>query len=225
MEPKFCIFKDVNSLEIGLHIERLPEDSVPAQRFESVVIPGRDGALTVTDGTFETFTQQVEFVVWDASYLEQVRSVFRGSGWLTLSTAPDRRRRVFVGNQIDFSPLISRLRRFPVEFTCQPFAYERYPQSYDNPKVLYNLGNLPALPTVEIAGTGDVTLSVNGNPFTLLGLTGGAILDTENLLARDGTRLIYTQGDFDSLKLQIGQNTLSWTDGIQVRVTPNWRWL
>ena len=54
-------------------MEFLPERISPKRRDESIVISGRHGTLTATDGTFETYILQVEFVLKDISKMDKTR--------------------------------------------------------------------------------------------------------------------------------------------------------
>ena len=59
----YCAFKDINSLDLGLYIERFPEKISPSRRDQTIEISGRHGNLTVTDGSFGTYILQAEFIV------------------------------------------------------------------------------------------------------------------------------------------------------------------
>ena len=110
-------------------MELFPERISPKRRDESIIISGRHGALTTTDGTFESYILQVEFILKDISKTDKICSHFKGEGDLIFSDNLNRRYKARVNNQIEFSRVIRSLKRFAVEFEVQPFMYEAVPST------------------------------------------------------------------------------------------------
>lgn len=218
----YCIFKGVNSNDLDLFMESVPPKVRPQLRVEQKTIPGRDGVLTVSDGAYDNFVRQAEFIVFDFSRIDEITEYFSGSGWLTFDDEPEKRYRASVINQIPFSQIIRCANRIPVEFDCYPYAFESSPQTAENPHILYNLGNVESKPTIEIYGNGDCILEVNGKLFEVRGVKESATIDCENLLAYSGSSLLITKGEFPAFK--IGENSLDWTADRLV-VKPSWRWI
>nr|DAY94126.1 MAG TPA: distal tail protein [Caudoviricetes sp.] len=222
----YCIYNNVDSRGLGLQIERLPPRVRAKPRYDTVTIPGRSGNLTVTDGTYDTFTRSVDFVVHDLSRVIEICAAYTGTGWLTFGDEPDKRYKARAYAELRPEWLTPKWRRLSVSFECQPFAYELYPQSVSltNTIVLHNIGTFPAQPIMNInrSGTGNVVLTVNGAAFTIYNVPGTAVIDCENLLAYAGTSALITAGEYP--KLQLGGNTLSISGGT-AEIQPNWRWL
>ena len=120
----YCIFKDINSRELGLYMERCPEKISPKRRDETFTVPGRHGNLTTTDGAFDSYIRSAEFIVNNEKRIDEICAHFKGSGWLIFSNEPDRKYKARVANQIEFSHIIRCLKRFIVEFEVQPFGYD-----------------------------------------------------------------------------------------------------
>lgn len=223
--PHYCIFKGINSLDIDLMMEQCPPKGHPAPRYTNVVVPGRNGTLTQADGTYDVFTREAEFLVFDPQRWNEIMSMFSGSGDLTFDDEPDKRYSARVKDGFSFSQEAILTNRFTVPFECQPFARELNPQKtvLTAPGILYNIGTYTALPTIKIYGTGNVTLTVNGKDFTVQGVTASTVVDCENLVAYEGQTLLVTAGEFPVL--QLGKNTISFSGASKIEVTPNWRWL
>ena len=71
----YCIFKDIDSRELGLFMERCPEKISPKRRDETFTIPGRHGNLTTTDGAFETYIRSAEFISKDEKKIKNTKII------------------------------------------------------------------------------------------------------------------------------------------------------
>ena len=224
----YCVFKDINSLDLGLYMERCPEKISPARRDQTIEISGRHGNLTVTDGSFGTYILQAEFIVKDISRIDDICAHFKGSGWLIFDTEPTRRYKARVANQIEFTHIIRELKQIAIEFEVQPFSYEVNPQTIVRtaPFSVFNMGNFESEPIITIFGNGNITLYVNNKSIVLNDISSGITLDSELMNAYyEGTSLNNKMiGDFP--KFDVGKNIINWTGNVtKVEIKPNWRWL
>lgn len=221
----YLIFHGINSMDLGLRMSGALQKSSPLLRYDSVTIPGRSGTLTTSDGTYDTYVSQAEFSVETLDRIDQICSVFKGSGWLVSDREPDRKCKATVKNQIDFPRFIKQYHKFTVQFECQPFSYELNPQKAEltAPGTLYNQGTFESQPTITVYGNGNITVTINGNPFTIQGVSGAATVDCENLLAYSGSTLLITSGEFPVLTA--GKNTIDFTGTSKIVIQPNWRWI
>lgn len=224
----YVIFNGVDSRELNLHIEMLPPKVSPQQRYTTTAVSGRHGVLTETDGTFEPYTQSVEFTALDLSKLDKICSVFKGISWLTLSNELHRKYKARVANAIEFSQIIRLWRRFIVQFEVQPFGYETQPQNFiaTNNSKIFNYGTYESEPKIIVYGAGDITLNINGAGIILKGVTDKIIIDSEMQNAYNGSVLMNQNmnGEFPIFK--VGENTISWTgNASKVAIEPNWRWV
>ena len=224
----YCIFKDIDSRELGLFLERCPEKISPKRRDETFTVPGRHGMLTPTDGAFDSYIRSAEFIVKDEKRLDEICAHFKGSGWLIFSNEPDRKYKARVANQIEFSHVIRHFKRFVVEFEVQPFGYDIFEQTITKtaPFKLFNIGTFESEPIITIFGNGNITLYVNNKSIYLKEITDKIIIDSEMKNAyNNSVSLNYKMsGDFPVLSL--GENNISWVGNItKLEIQPNWRWL
>lgn len=224
----YCIFKDIDSRELGLFMERCPEKISPQRRDETFTVPGRHGNLTTTDGAFDSYIRSAEFIVKDGKRIDEICSHFKGSGWLIFSNEPDRKFKARVANQIEFSHVIRHFKRFVVEFEVQPFGYDIFEQMITKtaPFKLFNIGTFESEPIITIFGNGNITLYVNNKSIYLKEITDKIIIDSEMKNAyNNSVSLNYKMsGDFPVLSL--GENNISWVGNItKLEIQPNWRWL
>lgn len=224
----YCIFKDIDSRELGLFMERCPEKISPKRRDDTFTVPGRHGNLTTTDGAFDTYIRSAEFIVKDEKRLDEICAHFKGSGWLIFSNEPDRKFKARVANQIEFSHVIRHFKRFVVEFEVQPFGYDVFEQTITKtaPFSLFNIGTFEAEPIITIFGNGNITLYVNSQKIFLKEITDKIIIDSEMKNAyNNSVSLNYKMnGDFPTLSL--GENNISWIGNVtKLEIQPNWRFL
>ena len=224
----YCIFKDIDSRELGLFMERCPEKISPKRRDETFTVPGRHGNLTTTDGAFDSYIRSAEFIVKDEKRIDEICAHFKGSGWLIFSNEPDRKYKARVANQIEFSHVIRHFKRFVVEFEVQPFGYDVFEQTITKtaPFSLFNIGTFESEPIITLFGNGNITLYVNNKSIYLKEITDKIIIDSEMKNAyHNSVSLNYKMsGDFPILS--VGENNISWIgDVIKLETQPNWRFL
>ena len=224
----YCIFKDINSRELGLYMERCPEKISPKRRDETFTVPGRHGNLTTTGSAFETYIRSAEFIVMNINRIDEICAHFKGSGWLIFSSEPERKYKARVSNQIEFSYIIQHLKRFSVEFEVQPFGYDIFEQKLVKtaPFSLFNIGTFESEPIITIFGTGNIILYVNNQNISLKEITEEITLDSEAMNAYYGTTSLNNKMSGEFPKFDVGENRINWTGNVtKVEVKPNWRWL
>lgn len=224
----YCIFKDIDSRELGLFMERCPEKISPKRRDETFTIPGRHGNLTTTDGAFETYIRSAEFISKDEKRADEICAHFKGSGWLIFSNEPDRKYKARVANQIEFSHVIRRFKRFAVEFEVQPFGYDVFARTLVKtaPFSLFNVGTFESEPIITIFGTGNITLYVNNQSISLKEITDKIVIDSEMQNAYSGATSLNHKmsGDFPVLILE--KNYITWIGNVtKLEIQPNWRYI
>lgn len=225
MEP-FLIFKGINTLDLGIEMKEAISKSPAPPRYENITIPGRSGTLTVWDGkAYDVVSAIADFTVKDLSRVDDICSLFSGSGDLISSAEFDKRYIARVKTPSNFSRIIRQWHSFSVEFELQPFAYESNPQTatFTEAGTIYNTGTYEAQPTIKVYGSGNATVTVNGKSFTVQGISASAIIDCENMMAYEGQTLLVTAGEFPVFP--IGKNTISFSGATKVEITPNLRWL
>lgn len=211
-----------------------PDFPAPEPRYTDTQVPGRDGALTEFDGTYSDIAVDVEMNYitnpqnWHAAWREVKRYLLKG-GIRELRFSDDisfyyKCKKIVLGtNEREFRHTAA----FTATFTLAPYEYltdgkERYPYQV----CAFNRYEL-CKPIYFITGEGMCTLTVNGNEMTA-NVGQNLTIDTDLQLAyrTDGTlQNTEVTGNFDELYLLPGENTISVTDGFDLKIQPNWRCL
>lgn len=225
-------FRGEDCTEYGVIPERRPSVPAPEIRVTETEIPGMDGTLIENDGTYAPITIPVEFNFlgpqdeWMETYRKAKRWL-SGSGWLILSDDPDYWYKVYYCNISDTERTTRRLGRFTAEFVCYPYTFLADGQNQydisgakDNPYMISH-------PTYIITGTGECTLTVNGNTMTA-NVNQGITIDTDRMIAYNSSMVNQSSlvsGNYEDLYLIEGENNISITTGFTLKIIPNWRTL
>ena len=211
-----------------------PDFPAPEPRYTDTQVPGRDGTLTEFDGTYSDIAVDVQMNYitnpqnWHAAWREVKRYLLKG-GIRELRFSDDlsfyyKCKKVVLGtNEREFRHTAA----FTATFTLAPYEYltdgkERYPYQV----CAFNRYEL-CKPIYFITGEGMCTLTVNGNEMTA-NVGQNLTIDTDLQLAyrSDGTlQNTEVTGNFDELYLLPGENSISVTDGFDLKIQPNWRCL
>ena len=116
---------------------------------------------------------------------------------------------------------------FSLEFDCKPQRFLKsgeFPIKIQSGQSLHNAWQ-PALPLIQITGTGDGQLVVGKSAVNITGMTESITLDSEAQNAYDGTtnknNSISISGGFPVL--EHGESLISYSGGITaVNITPRW---
>lgn len=211
---------------------RRPSVPAPELRVTETEIPGMDGVLVETDNTYMPITIPVEFnfLVPPNKWMDAYRKAKRwltGSGTLILGDDQDYFYKVLYCNITDTERTSRRLGNFTAEFTCFPYAFLAAGQKqYDIAEVEYN-PYMISHPTYIVTGSGQFTLTVNGN--TMVGTANPTLtIDTDRMVSYNQEMVNQSNlmtGDYDGLYLLEGENSISITSGFTAKVIPNWRTL
>lgn len=94
---------------------------------------------------------------------------------------------------------------------------------------LTNRGNVMSRPTVTVYGSGNVELAINAVTVLSFSIEGGSItIDAEEMNAYHGDELMnrHVTGDYADLRLNVGENVLSWNGDVTgIKVEDFSRWL
>lgn len=124
----------VKCTEYGMHALGLPNIIMPKERYESVKIPGRSGALTVLQGenVYDniqlTCTCVVDdpFYIAENEYIDRISKICRwlkGAGKVKFANRTNGYYVARIANQISFDKVLrgNPHRTFQVIFDCQPY--------------------------------------------------------------------------------------------------------
>lgn len=234
----YIIINGVNSRSIkGLLISELPPISKPAIRVQQEEIDGRDGDI-ITPLGYAAYDKVVTIGLTYEYDIDDIIEFFNTSGKIVFSNEPDKYYFYAIYNQIDFEKLI-RFKTAEVTFHIQPFKYsdteneQTFNLSGTSSEVqIRNNGNIYSRPTLTITGSEDINFFLNGSQLLTinLGLTTRTIIincSEMNAYNDNGqflNRLV--SGDYDNIKLKVGNNVLSFTGTVnQVVISDYSRWI
>lgn len=231
----YFIFSGQNSRDYKIGIEQCPVYPVAQRVVEKTTIPGRSGEVVFDSGAFSNVTQTYEIyfnakfqgMSMAAGYLAQWLHSGLGYQRLEDSYRPDSYRMAMFTGPIDIDNWMNLYGRCTIEFDCKPQRFLKsgeFPIKIQSGQSLYNAWQ-PALPLIQITGTGDGQLVVGKSTVNITGMTGNLMLDSEVQNAYDGTtnknNSISISGGFPVL--EHGESLISYSGGITaVNITPRW---
>ena len=231
----YIILNGVSSQTIsGLLIQNLPPISKPKQRVEVEEIDGRDGDIITYLG-YGAYDKEFKIGLYGSYDVDEIIEYFNSEGTVIFSNEEDKYYNYQIIEQIDFDKLL-RFKEATVKMHIQPFKYS----AEDNQKVfntsgttsisIRNSGNIYSRPVITITGTGTINLSLNGNQLFVInmGSYNSITIDTNNMNAYNGSTLLNRNiiGSYDNFKLNIGNNTISWSGTItQIEINNYSRWI
>jgi phage-related protein len=231
------IWKGVSSDEMGVVVTKLPPVVIAGRRDEAVIVPCRSGALHIQDGAWDEIMLSVEcYLPYEqggaVATLNEIAAWLTGLNWLTVSNRPGLRFRARLIDAVTLTPLMEGFddRVFTLNFWCDPFAYEAAPTVLTKtaPFQLTNPGTVFAEPVIELAATGDVTLTIGGKTISIDNAPGSVVIDVPAGLVYSGEVNLSVSASTDDWPLTIptGTSAVSWTGSVTaLTIRPNWRWL
>lgn len=230
----YIILNGVNSNTItGLLISTLPSISKPKIRTQTEEIDGRDGDI-VTKLGYSAYDKEIEIGLYGNYDTDEVIEYFNSEGTIVFSNEADKYYNYQILEQIDFKKLI-RFKTAKVKLHVQPFKYplQEQPITISGETTVTNEGNIYARPTLNISGSGNVEVILNGQEIFAIDLGEDATnitIDTTKMEAYnpDTTALMNRQvtGDYNLFKIGTGNNTVSITGNVtSATISKYTRWL
>ncbi len=231
----YFIFNGKSSSEFKIGIEQCRSYPSAARSVERQTIPGRAGELLRDTGTYANviqpyeiyFNGKVDGMTAAASKIVQWLMSSRGYCRLEDSYEPDCYRMASYAGPFDAANWMNLYGRATIEFDCMP---QRWLKSGETPVSITSGQTLqndwqPALPLIQLTGTGDGELTVGGSTITIAGVEGGLTIDSDTQNAYDGTTnknsIITVSGGFPVLAF--GETIVAFSGGITaVQITPRW---
>lgn len=205
----------------------------PEERVEHITIPGRAGELTQVEGEyiFNSYIQTVNLEVLGAAYVPAAEVWLAGAGEVTFDTQATLKQKARIINAVTFEKVSRNLDiwKAEVQFYCEPFKNltdEEDIEVTESGETLTNPGTLPALPEIQIEGSGAVSVSINGVTLIIPDLTSGWTADCANKwICQNGVPQFGAwQGSFP--EIPVGESTLLYTGSVTaITITPHWRYL
>ena len=218
----------------GLLIQELPPITLPKMRTQIATVDGRAGDI-VTPLGYEAYDKKVKIGLYGAYDVDQVIAFFAQSGTVTFSNELTKYYRFQMIAQVDFNRLL-RFRTADVTLHVQPYKFSTteaartIEDNVGHSATVYNLGNTGSRPTLTVAGSGNIGISINGVQVLqiALGTEDSITINADEMNAYNGgtlkNRLV--TGDYSKVSFLPGANTLSWTGTVaSVTVSNASRWI
>lgn len=225
-------FNNIKNRDLDVEVVQRPNIPAAVRRVEYVTIAGRDGVLTVDDETYEPrlITVPMNFITKRGyDFMNKTRAItnwLTGSGILRCSDDPDGFYKVYDASVSD--SIERQLRRagfFSAAFNCDPYFYfdgGQIPISLEEAKLNpYNKCH----PVYYITGSGNCTLTVNGNSITP-NVHGNLVIDTDLMLMYKANGTLQNTNvrcKYKDFRLQNGMNEIAITNGFDLKIKTNWR--
>lgn len=240
----YFIFNGHKSTEFGMKISGGSTFNAPQRRVETYVIPGRNGTLTIDNGSFENISVQYNAsIVKDfAKNLQAVRQFFLSSlGYFRLEDSYHpttfRMARFSGGITLDSLTQLNKAGTFKLVFDCKPqrflksgeIALPEITSSAPNRSV-YNPTRFDASPIISINCTDENGCEVQiGNGYITMYSAGNVTIDTETMIAVDESGALFSDIEYtipnneDFLLCGGGITAVSLNSGTAtVSIIPRW---
>lgn len=231
----YFYYNGARSIDKGLTVEQCPSFVTGQRSVEKITVPGRSGELVIDTGAYGNYTQPYEIWFKDKrrgttrAARDIAQWLLSGTGYLRLEDTYDPevfRLAMFTG-PLDVENWMLMAGRATLQFDCQPQRWLKdgqNPISVESGQRLLNAWQ-PALPLIQVTGTGEGSLTVGGSTFTISDMPGGITLDSETQDAFFGTQNlnnnVQVNGGYPVL--QAGETAVSFSGGITaVKITPRW---
>lgn len=221
------LFDGVSIKSIGLSLTERPEIPTAEQQVEYIEVEGRNGSL-VRKMHFKDVSQTFTFAFLDKNNVRkkvrELRAWLSDKERLSFSDDPGIFRIIkHVKVESTINDIIS-YGRVTLDITFDPFEYMgTNPITLSAPGNINNPGTYFSKPKITIYGTGNLSITINGQQINLKSVDGHITLDCELQEAhKNGSSLNdRMEGKFPTFN--VGQNTISWTGSAdRVVIEPRW---
>ena len=236
----YFMFKNRRSIDYGLIVKNKSTYNGAQRDVTFASIPGRDGDLLIDNGRYKNTLVTYELSVinkltpWDFDELAQILRnwLLPDTGYYQLWDTYDKRhfRYAAYNGSADIEQELNDLGSVVLEFNCKPYRYSVDGQNtviMGSAGTLYNGESSPSKPYIKVVGSGDITLTINGDSYILSDVSSYIELDSEMMNAYKGTTLLNDNMSSASFPvLKPGMNTIAWTGTVtQLEIVPRWRCL
>lgn len=113
----------IDSRELSIHIEHLPDIQRAPERVEYIVVPGRSGTLTKTEGenVYDSYTKSFDIVALDKEKIPSIHRLLRGNGKIIFSNELQFRYTVSITDGWSFNRFFRQWHRATLSMETQPF--------------------------------------------------------------------------------------------------------
>ena len=130
----------------------------------------------------------------DLAALPLLRGWLSGSGDVVFGLEPEYKMQASVDSGLSFSRMRPSLDGYelPVTLHCQPYRYRAQDDTIEltHGGTIVNTGDAEELPRITVYGSGDGTLTVNGQSLQLSGISGSCVIDCDAHVIRDANGIM-----------------------------------
>ena len=223
-------FNNISSEDLGLMVTKSVIPPASATQFETVSIPNRESPIFKEKVQRKEITITIQTTIVEENKVREIYKTLQGKGILVLSTEPDKYYNVTVQELVP-EHIALYMGTLPISFICDPFAYSVNDSlvAYGTTADIENNGTYYSEPLIKIFGTGDLTLTLNGETWNLTGVDGYIVIDSQRkLVYKDNTIMLSKISRADGRIVfpcfNTGVNRIS-TTGTKLEVKKNERWL
>lgn len=237
-------FKGIKSTDMGIRLRQMPTRFLPGRNTSRKNVAGRNGSVSYGASSDNDIQVRQECDALDETKFKELWYWLSGTGSLRFSDEPDLAYDASIEKEFVRAPIMPRGtgQRFTVIWICNPHR-RQVPEAdpiviTESGTELLNPGTAPALPRIEIVGSGDFSLNIGMQTLFFTDVDGGIIVDSElgDALTADGALLANDCIDGDLFQIQPGLNTVSWLLGgadedldatgriEKITITPRWRY-
>lgn len=234
------IYNNKSNKELGISVVKRNNIPCPSLKLLETNNVFEDSIKSRNFNTFEpvVFNLEINFITKEEDFTKKTREIKRwllGSGDKKLKFSDDleyyyKVLKIEIG---EIERVSKRKGLLSIQFTCDPYSFVVNGLN----KVILNNSNtifnsyMESNPIYIIKGIGTTTLNVNGNAFEITLLANKDLyINTELNILHDTDKNVFnynTKGEFKTLKLREGNNTITLTGGTieYFEIIPNWRTL
>jgi len=209
------IWKGINFRDKGIIVEKKPTITKAKKNIDIYTIPGRNGFLSIDNGTYEQFTLSLEcHLNPNLTSIDKIKEFLDGYG--TLSIDEEREYTAIIDNSISFDQVV-RFKKFLVQFLVNPISEDKEYTSFnvtENTTLTINDATFNMYPILEITGSGNLTITINNNTFYLKNIDGKCILDCKNKVITSNGNNIANKMQYDFPILKPGTNSITYSGTI-----------
>ena len=223
----------VSSTSEGIRLREMPQIVRPEERVNHIVIPGRSGELTETEGNdiYNSYIQTVPIAVDSLAHVKDIEWWLRGDGYVTFCNESNRKQRARVINAVTIQKHSKNSSWYEaeVQFYCDPLKEALTESSIEitsSGGTITNPGDVESRPLITIIGSGDITIRINDRALVLEGVVSGWKVDSDLEWVIDGTTPLsgVCSGDFP--RIRTGESAVQWTGNVtKLIILPRWRYL
>lgn len=214
----------------GIILQREMSFTAAEPRVESVDVAGRNGAILLSDGSFDNIRGTAECYCLDEDVAYVVTAI---NTWLMKSTVyrrletlvePEYFRMARLLHGADIDPRLNHINAFTLEFDCKPQKFLKYGEEeivIDSAVSIINPTGFDAFPIIITRGSGSGTVTINSRTISTTNCNGLTIDCEEKDATRNGTNANATMsGTYPILE---AENEISFTGGITgITLIPRW---